>query len=138
LPFGAGNKHCTGTVRRHRPPKLETKSLLLDWVGPSKKRRRGRDGAAELANGFSPSNYPGDGAFFARDKSLAEGFQESYENGLQRVDILSKDYRAMEGTTILDDTYYAAGRSVRVPPSGLQRFNQAIKSTSKYFQQGSR
>jgi len=104
------------------------------WKAP----QRGRAGAQqEMIDGYSAKNYPGDGPFFSTDRSVAEGYQRHYENGLQEVKILQKKYDQMANDgTIQTDSLEKA--SVHVPESGLGRFNDALQQgpSNTYHSQG--
>ncbi len=94
------------------------------WKAP----QRGRTGAAqEVVDGYDPSRYPGDGPFFSRDKGTAQKYQYHYENGLQEINVPRSEYDRLttEGVIRRDGL---ENQSVHVPATGLEAFNEAIKS----------
>jgi hypothetical protein len=111
------------------PESSETVTL---WKAPGK----GRTGVAdEVTSGFDPAKYPGDGAYLASDKAIAEGFQKSYGNGLQEINIPRSTFDELVHKGVIKvDGYYEAGRSWHVPADKLAEFNAAIKqSTTNKF-----
>ncbi|MFY9253694.1 MAG: hypothetical protein WAO83_09580 [Fuerstiella sp.] len=81
----------------------------------------------ELQNGFNSANYPGNGPYFATDKSIAEAFQGHYGNGLQQIRIPKAKYDELVAQGVIQpDGYYSSG-SVHVPANLLDAFNEALK-----------
>ena len=103
----------------------ESSDAVTLWKAPGK----GRTGAAgEVRAGFDPAEYPGDGPYFATDKSIAEGFQQSYGNGLQEINIPRSTFdELVQRGVIRMDGYYEPGRSWHVPADRLAEFNEAVK-----------
>ena len=102
----------------------ESSDVVTLWKAPGK----GRTGAAsEVTNGFDPAKYPGDGPYFATDKSIAESFQRSYGNGLQEINIPRSKFDELVNKGVIKvDGYYDAGKSWHVPADRLAEFNEAI------------
>ena len=88
--------------------------------------------ASQLTNGFDPAEYPGEGPFFSvNDSSIAEQFQQSYQNGLQKFTMPASTFNdLMERGIIQSDSYYPPGQSINVPAKGLEEFNEAIMQGS--------
>ncbi len=100
-------------------------AVVTLWKAPAP----GRLGLAdEVVNGFAPSRYPGNGPYFATDKTIALEFRSSYNNGLQEINIPRSVFdQLVQKGVIKVDGLYQRGRSWRVPPRGLGEFNEAIK-----------
>ena len=70
----------------------------------------------------------GEGPYFATVRKIAEGFQEIYRNGMQKIylpTVLFEELRRQE--IIRSDMYYEAGQSYYAPASGLRLFNEAMR-----------
>ncbi len=106
----------------------ETSDVVTLWKAPA----NGRLGAAgEVTAGFDPAEYPGDGPYFATDKPIAEGFQQSYGNGLQEINISRGTFDELVHTGVIKmDGYYGAGRSWHVPADKLANFNDAVTQSA--------
>jgi hypothetical protein len=88
----------------------------------------GRVAPQEVVDGFDPELYPGNGPYFTIDRKIAEGFQETYCNGMQEIYLPKTLFEEFIGRGIIRlDLYYRAGQSYHVPASGLRLFNEAIK-----------
>jgi RHS repeat-associated protein len=105
----------------------DAESPLAAEVTLYKAPQAGRDPIPELTNGFDPKQYPGEGPFLAVDPSIAEGFQNSYQNGMQKFTMSASSFADLTSRGIIQsDSYYAPGQSINVPPEGLDEFNKAI------------
>lgn len=93
------------------------------WKAP----QRSRDAAAEVAAGFDPREYPGDGPYFALDLELAKDWEKIYQNGIQAVHIPRRLYEDLVNRQVIVPDSYCPGRSCHVPPVGLAAFNEAIR-----------
>ncbi len=104
----------------------EESAVVTLWKAPQGGRL---NAAGELTEGFDPSQYPGDGPYFATDKAIAEGFRDaSYGNGLQEVNIPRGIFDELVAKGIIQpDTFYGPGQAWHVPPDGLAEFNAALK-----------
>ncbi len=96
------------------------------WKAPQK----GRDGAAEVASGFDPNVYPGNGPYFAFARDFAEGWQDIYENGLQEIHLPRTLFEDLVQKGVIQSDSYCPGQSCHVPAAGLAAFNQAIQQGS--------
>lgn len=97
------------------------------WKAP----QPGRDPAREIAGGFEPRMYPGNGPYFTRDKTLAVVYQRHYLAGLQEIHlprVLFEDL--LTRGMVVEDPMYPPGISYHVPPLGLSEFNAAINQGS--------
>ena len=93
------------------------------WKAPAARRTGAAD---EVIEGFDPKRYPGEGPFFATERSVAEKYMRQYDNGLQEIHILKSDYDKMVRDGIIQtDTLERA--SVHIPEEGLGVFNEALK-----------
>jgi Pretoxin HINT domain len=102
---------------------VHNNSVVSLWKAPAP----GRNAAGEVVNGYEPTEYPGDGPYFATRRSIAESFQDSYENGLQEIRIPKARFEQLVAEGVIQpDGYYAPGQSWHVPSERLPAFNQAI------------
>ena len=108
-------------------PKFPCPPNVNLWKAP---QRGNPNPADEMINGFDPAKYPGDGPYFGvgdEGHSIAAGFQNSYQNGMQQISMPQSAYDdLLNSGTIKPDPHYPSG-SIHVPPSGLPSFNQGIQ-----------
>jgi hypothetical protein len=97
---------------------------VILWKAP----QPGRDGAREIAKGFDPQMYPGNGPYFTTDDMLAERYQRHYLAGLQEIHMPRPVFEdLMSRGVIVEDPMYPPGIGYHVPPSSLPEFNLAIQ-----------
>jgi hypothetical protein len=86
------------------------------------------EGAREIAKGFDPQMYPGNGPYFTTDDMLAERYQRHYLAGLQEIHMPHPVFEdLMSRGVIVEDPMYPPGIGYHVPPSSLSEFNLAIQ-----------
>ncbi len=108
-------------MRLQTAPVQDTVTL---WKAP---RPSNSNAAAEVVDGYSPNDYPGDGAFFSLDRSVAQKYQFHYQNGLQSIQMPRKVFEQMIKVGVIQNDFYERD-SVNIPASGLKQFNSQITS----------
>jgi hypothetical protein len=108
---------------------MDTSGEITLWRAPS---QACADPEGEVKKGFDPGQYPGQGLYLALFKSVAEGFQRCYGNGLQEMH-LSKDVfeELVRQGIIRPDSFYPEGQSWHVLPDCIAAFNEAMLQGSE-------
>ena len=95
--------------------------------------QKGRDASNEVVNGFDPALYTENGPYFTTVRTIAQGFQEIYRNGMQKLYLPKAIFEELlEQGIIGPDLYYKPGR-YHVPASALRQFNEAIRLGTQNF-----
>jgi hypothetical protein len=98
---------------------------ILSCIRPP---QNGRIASQEVVDGFDPEQYPGEGPYFATVRKIAEGYQETYGNGMQKIFLPRVLFEELLRQGIIrPDMCYEAGQCYHVPASGLRLFNEAMK-----------
>src|SRR5438093_441422 len=97
--------------------------VVILWRAPSVFSRYPE---REVVDGFSPSDYPGNGPYFATDLRIALDWAYHYRRGLQQIHLDRTLFDRLVNEGILaPDGYYGQGQSWHVPNEKLDRFNLA-------------
>jgi hypothetical protein len=101
---------------------------VILWKAP----QPNRDPARELADGFDPQIYPGNGPYFTTVRAIAEDYQTHYHAGLQVIRLPRRVFQALiDQGIVVPDPLYAENESFHVPPAGLLSFNTAMQQGSQ-------
>jgi hypothetical protein len=124
-PKGMAARPPTNSARRSGPPRFADFLAAEEgeMVSLSKAPASGR-GASQFAEGYKPEDFPGNGAYFAREREIAESFAHHYGEGVIETRVPADVYGEHFAEHEMPYLGEPPGTELAIPPSKLNLLSQ--------------